>query len=86
MFHHHQPTTRGLPHLPGPAELFSPSIRHAGGAGAAAYPSALPYFFGALRISGGLSLIRRGDGEVCRQTSGGTNTGPSIRSWAGPTS
>ncbi|MCS5948498.1 ABC transporter permease subunit [Klebsiella pneumoniae subsp. pneumoniae] len=61
--------------LPRPAELFSPQSRQPlANAGAAAYPSALPYFFGALRISSGLSLIGAVVAEFVAGT-GGTNTG-----------
>jgi NitT/TauT family transport system permease protein len=68
-------TTQGLRSVSRPAELFSPQSRQPlANAGAAAYPSALPYFFGALRISSGLSLIGAVVAEFVAGT-GGTNTG-----------
>lgn len=73
--HHLQYHSGTAQRLPRPAELFSPQSRQPlANAGAAAYPSALPYFFGALRISSGLSLIGAVVAEFVAGT-GGTNTG-----------
>ncbi len=70
-------TTQGLRSVsPGLLELFSPQSRQplANAWCGCVSPSALPYFFGALRISSGLSLIGAVVAEFVAGT-GGTNTG-----------